>query len=136
MEISDTDKARIRILIVEDNRINQIIARGFLNRYGLTADMAKNGREAIQKIEENDYHLVLMDVQMPEMDGLEATRFIRTQLRSPKRDVKIMAMTASVMEKEINKCFDSGMNGYIAKPFDPENLYEKITAMLNDGDVA
>lgn len=136
MEISEVAKSKIRILLAEDNQINQLVAQSFLNRYGFKTDVAENGKEAIQKVIDNDYSLILMDVQMPEMDGLEATRYIRTQLKSPKCDVKIMAMTASVLKKEIDKCFEAGMDAYIPKPFDPKVLYEKIVSLVCEQKVA
>ncbi len=126
IEISAEQKSKIKILLAEDNKINQIVAIKFLDRFGFQSEIANNGLEAVQKTEENDYDLILMDVQMPEMDGLQATRIIKSSLKTKNKNIKIMAMTASVLKQEINKCMDAGMDDYIPKPFDPNELYEKI----------
>ncbi|MEM9338683.1 MAG: response regulator [Bacteroidota bacterium] len=124
------DKSKVKVLLVEDNQINQMVAVNFLKKRGFQSDTAYNGIEAIQRMEEKEYDLVLMDVQMPEMDGLTATRHIRKNLKSPNKDVKIMAMTASVLKHEIDRCFEAGMDEYIPKPFDPDELYSKIVKLI------
>ncbi|MFI5218107.1 MAG: response regulator, partial [Bacteroidia bacterium] len=88
------------------------------------------GKEAIELLRKNKFDLVIMDIQMPEMDGYEATKFIRTNFKKPVCDIPVLAMTANVIKEEIEKCFDSGMNAYIAKPFDPDDLLNKITGLL------
>lgn len=130
IQISDEEKAQIKILLAEDNKINQIVAKRFLDKFGFQSEIANHGKEAIQKVQENDFDLILMDIQMPELDGLEATRFIRNSLKEEKKkNIKIMAMTASVLKKEIDRCYEAGMDEYIAKPFDPDELYNKILSL-------
>ncbi len=130
IKVSDEEKAKIKILLAEDNKINQLVAKRFLDRFGFQLDIANDGKEAIQMVTDNKYDLILMDIQMPELDGLEATRFIRTNMNSGhNKGIKIMAMTASVLKKEIDRCFEAGMDDYIPKPFDPDELYEKIVTL-------
>lgn len=123
-------RANVKILLVEDNQINQMVAQNLLIKYGFQLDIANHGREAIEKVKDNDYDLILMDVQMPEMNGLEATRYIRSNFSEPKCDVKIMAMTASVLKREIDICLEAGMDDYIPKPYEPEELYQKIMHLV------
>jgi len=92
--------------------------------------VVENGIEAIDKVTQNDFDIVLMDIQMPEMDGYEATRQIRSTLPEAKRHVPIMAMTAHVMPSEEERCYNAGMNGYISKPFDTQTLYTKIESII------
>ena len=120
----------MRILLVEDNHINQMVAQNLLVKYGFQLDIANHGLEAIQRMERQDYDLVLMDVQMPEMNGLEATKYIRSKFTQPKCDVKIMAMTASVLKREIDICLEAGMDDYIPKPYDPDELFQKIIRLV------
>jgi signal transduction histidine kinase/CheY-like chemotaxis protein len=129
--VSDREKAEIRILLVEDNKINQLVAKKFLAQFGFQSDIANDGKEAIQKVKENDYSLILMDIQMPEMDGLEATQLIRSMDNLVKKEVKIMAMTASVLKEDVAECYDAGMNDYIPKPFNPTELYNKILTLTH-----
>ncbi|HKR04820.1 MAG TPA: response regulator [Bacteroidia bacterium] len=121
-----------KILLVEDNPFNQIVATDTIQDLikGIQLDVADNGRKAVDMLRKNAYDLVIMDIQMPEMDGYEATKFIRSNFPAPVKDIPIMAMTANVIKEEIEKCFDSGMNSYIAKPFDPEDLFNKISSLL------
>jgi len=114
---------RKRILLVEDNIINQQVAMGFLKRYGLKADATANGEEALKALENIPYDLVLMDVQMPVMDGFEATRRIRDpQSKVLNHNVPIIAMTANALQGDRELCLEAGMNDYISKPIDPEKL--------------
>ncbi len=114
---------RKRILLVEDNIINQQVAMGFLKRYGLKADATANGEEALKALENIPYDLVLMDVQMPVMDGFEATRRIRDpQSRVLNHNVPIIAMTANALQGDRELCLEAGMNDYISKPIEPEKL--------------
>jgi two-component system sensor histidine kinase/response regulator len=106
-----------RILLVEDNHINKRVALGSLKKIGYKADVAENGLEALQALEKRSYDLVLMDCQMPEMDGYEATRQIRNpDSRVTNHDVPIVAMTANAMPDDQQKCMDAGMNDYLSKP--------------------
>ncbi|MEM7801765.1 MAG: response regulator, partial [Chloroflexota bacterium] len=105
-----------RILLAEDNIVNQKVALRTLERLGYRADLAENGREAVNAALQNEYSLIFMDVHMPEMDGLEATRLIRQQL-PPDRQPLIIALTAGVLEKDRNLCLEAGMQKFLAKPF-------------------
>jgi len=110
--------ASLRILMAEDNPVNQKVALSMLKHLGYRADIANNGLEVLKALQERSYDVVLMDVQMPEMDGLEATR----QIRSRKIDTKILAMTAHAMEGDREECLDAGMNDYLSKPIRLDEL--------------
>jgi len=112
----------VRILLVEDNAINREVAIRMLEDTGMSVDIAVNGIEAVQQVASGKYDLLLMDVQMPEMDGLEATRIIRSDSRYA--DLPIIAMTAYAMSGDRERCIEAGMNDHISKPFDPEQLYD------------
>ncbi len=114
------------VLLVEDNDINRLYAGSILKKWHCRVDTAENGLVAVEKIKNNDYDLVLMDVQMPVMDGYEATKAIR-QLNSEKRNVKVIALTANATPSDIEKCLQAGMNDYLAKPFTPDELMSKIS---------
>ena len=115
----------INILVVEDNMLNQMLAIKVLKKQGFVTDVAENGFVAIDKHQNNDFDVILMDLQMPEMDGYEATRKIR-KLNGPKRDVPIIAMSAHTIKGEYERCMETGMSDFISKPFDTKELYEKI----------
>ena len=113
-----------RVLLVEDNEINQQVAMEILAGAGVEVFLANNGREAVKAVSENDYDAVLMDVQMPVMDGYEATRVIR---RDPRRhDLPIIAMTAHAMAGDKAKSLAAGMNDHVTKPIDPDELYRTL----------
>ncbi|WP_207682014.1 PAS domain S-box protein [Desulfonema magnum] len=120
----------IRILLVEDNRLNQKVALAMMKKLGLSADLASNGTEAIKAIRTTSYDLVLMDIQMPEMDGIEATKKIRnSELEA--RNIPIIAMTANVMKGDRERCLEAGMNDYISKPIDPDELLSAVEKQLS-----
>lgn len=120
------------VLLVEDNEINQQVARELLEGYGLQISLADNGQNAVDAIEEGHYDLVFMDIQMPEMDGYQATRVIR---RLPgKSDLPIVAMTAHAMMGDRERCLQVGMNDHIAKPLDPKELSIKLEMWLQTSD--
>lgn len=119
----------MKILLVEDNDINRLYAKSILQQWNCSVDIAENGLVAIEKIKNNFYDVVLMDVQMPVMDGYEATRAIR-MMDSPKRNAPIIALTANATRTDIEKCLSSGMNDYLPKPFTPDDLYRKIFSDL------
>lgn len=128
------DKVKnIRILIAEDNEMNQMVVVDTLEGLieGVQIDIAENGKIAVDKLQQKEYDLILMDVQMPVMNGYEASQYIREQLPPPLNKMKIMAMTASATKPEVDKCFSSGMDDYISKPFDPDDLLKKIIALIN-----
>ena len=118
-----------RILLAEDNITNQQVALGILKKFGLQASGVFNGIEALQMVKTEAFNLVLMDVQMPEMDGLEATRRIR-RLPSFVREIPIIAMTAHAMQGDREKCLQAGMNDYISKPVTPQGLSEVLAKWL------
>jgi len=113
----------VKILIVEDNEFNQFIAKAILEKWGGIVDIAENGQVAVTQLWLSDYHLVLMDLQMPVMDGFTATRIIREELN---KKIPIIALTANVTKEAIQKVFEAGMDAYISKPFDEEDLYIKV----------
>ena len=120
----------LNILLVEDNVLNQVLAKKVLSDWKWNVDIAENGLIAIEKVQAKAYDLILMDIQLPEMDGYEATRYIRTQLPPPKCNTPIMAMTAHAILNEEEKCVTAGMNGYISKPFNQKTLYSKIVSIV------
>lgn len=113
------------IILVEDNMINQEVAKTILQKKGFLVDIAANGMEAIESLGRKEYDLILMDLQMPIMDGLEATSIIRSDSDRRIRNIPIIAMTANAMSGDQEKCIIAGMNDYISKPFDPYELIEK-----------
>ncbi len=115
----------MRVLLVEDNDINRLYAKSILQQWHCSVDVAENGLVAIEKVKYNAYDVVLMDVQMPVMDGYEATRAIRL-LNSRMQEVPIVALTANATKTDIERCLASGMNDYLPKPFTPDDLYGKI----------
>lgn len=118
------------ILLVEDNPINQLVMEDLLSVVGLRVDLADNGKIALEKLQMQEYPLILMDVQMPEMDGLEATRRIRAMMDSWVKSVPIIAMTANTFEADIAECLGVGMNLHLAKPIVPEVLYKELAKFL------
>ncbi len=117
-----------RVLLVEDNPVNQLIASEILEFVGIRVDQAENGLEAIESVKKNDYSGVLMDIQMPDMDGYEATRIIRSRLKMEK--LPIIAMTALAMGGDRKKCISAGMNDYVSKPVDSGELYSVLKKNL------
>jgi CheY-like chemotaxis protein/HPt (histidine-containing phosphotransfer) domain-containing protein len=111
----------LRILVVEDNVVNQKVAQLLLRQLGQRADLATNGLEAVRALQRQDYDVVLMDCQMPEMDGFDATREIRQQIPQ-QRQPYIVAMTANALEGDREDCLNAGMDDYLAKPVDRERL--------------
>jgi signal transduction histidine kinase/DNA-binding response OmpR family regulator/HPt (histidine-containing phosphotransfer) domain-containing protein len=120
---------RARILVAEDNTTNQLVAVGLLERLGYRADVVSNGREAVEAVGRSRYDLVLMDCQMPEMDGFEATRTIR-QNESPDRRLPILALTADATVQGREQCLGSGMDDYVTKPIDRAHLREALLRWL------
>lgn len=115
------------LLLVEDNIMNQRVAKFTIEKWGAKLTIADRGAQAVELVANNRYDLILMDIQMPEMNGIQATAKIRKELKC---DTPIMAMTASVMQGERDNCVKAGMNDYISKPFNPQELNQKIWALL------
>jgi len=118
-----------RILVVEDNPINSLLVIKVLKKQGYETDVAENGKIALDKYHTNNYDIILMDLQMPEMDGYETTLHIR-ELKTVKKNIPIIAMTAHTIKGEYERCMEIGMNNFISKPFQPADLYEKINTLL------
>ena len=114
-----------RVLLVEDNELNQEVAMGLLETTHMSIDVADNGEIAVRMVGEHDYDLVLMDMQMPVMDGIAATKAIRSNPRFSA--LPIVAMTANAMEGDRERCLQAGMNGHVSKPIDPDALYAAVT---------
>lgn len=116
----------LRILVAEDNKVNQLVTIKMLENEGLIVDTVETGMEAVQHVKENNYALVLMDIQMPEMDGYEATAQIRKMEEGSDNHIPIIALTASAMEKDRELCVQAGMDDYIAKPVDKQNMLSAL----------
>ena len=117
-----------KVLIVEDNIINQELLSEILERLKCTVEVADNGKIAVDKVEKNHYDLVLMDIQMPEMDGIEATKTIRKN----SNEVPIVAITASIFHSDQNECTEAGMNGFLTKPYTFDQVKEMIAKFLSE----
>ncbi len=120
----------LRVLLAEDNPVNQRLARAMLERKGVTVEVANNGKEALEKRFSGEFDLVLMDVQMPEMGGLEATRKIREQEKALGVHVPILALTANALAGDRDMCLDAGMDEYLTKPIRPEALLAAIQRLV------
>lgn len=119
--------AKINVLIVEDNKVNQLLIKNILRKFGFEEmDTVENGRSALEKLKAHRYDIVLMDIQMPDMDGYEITRELRGKLNSVNKAVPVLAITADASEKEKEKARQAGMNDYVVKPYTPEELYNAI----------
>lgn len=123
-ESQSTD--HLRILLAEDNKVNQLVARKVFAAWNTHIEIADNGAIALEKFLNEEYDLIVMDIQMPEMDGYTAVKKIRNEFPPEKRNIPILAMTAHATESERQKIIDTGMNDYINKPFDPDDLKKKI----------
>jgi len=133
----DSDINNIKVLVVEDIALNQLLMRTLLDEFGFQCEIAANGKIAIEKLESKTFDVILMDLQMPEMNGFEATDYIRNEMKS---SIPIIALTADVTTVDLAKCKEVGMNDYIAKPVDEKLLYSKIVgeykkAMLVNGNI-
>ncbi len=115
-----------KILLTEDNPINQMVTTDLLEEEGATVVIANNGKEAIEILEKQDFDVILMDMQMPVMDGYQAMEHIRSTMPPSKQNVPILALTAHVTEEEVEKCKNAGADDYLSKPFNPRSLFIKI----------
>jgi two-component system sensor histidine kinase/response regulator len=122
----------LRILLAEDNLVNQKVAMGMLGKMGHRITLARNGLEALEQWRQSDFDLILMDVQMPEMNGLQATTQIRRE-EAVGAHIPIVAMTASAMSEDRDRCLAAGMDDFISKPVSHKSIEQMITAILSDG---
>ena len=120
----------MRVLLAEDNRVNQVVTSRLLEKQGLTVLVANNGREAIDTLSRETVDLILMDVEMPEMDGFEATRRLREKEKQSGEHIPVLAMTAHSAPSYREKCLSSGMDGYLSKPVQSSQLYDAIKGLL------
>lgn len=119
------------ILIVEDNELNQMLIKIYLDKIGLTYDCASNGEQAIAAVRDNEYDIILMDIMMPVMDGVTATRKIRADW-SQGEEVPIIALSANALDDQIEEYYQAGMRGYVSKPIRCEDFYKIIAALLEE----
>jgi CheY-like chemotaxis protein len=121
-----------RVLLFEDNLFNQVVAKQILNATieGVQLDIAENGLVGLEKLKQNDYDIVLMDIQMPELNGYETSQKIRNEFTGAKKNIPILAMTANAIKEEIEKCMEYGMDDHITKPFEPSDLLSKMSKLL------
>lgn len=127
-DIAIPDLTEFHMLLVEDNAINRQVAKGFLADTGIAVDVAENGLIALDKVANNRYDIVLMDIQMPEMDGISAAKAIRGELKID--SLPVVAMTAHAMEADVKRSFEAGMNDHITKPIEPDVLYRTLVKHL------
>ena len=121
------DLAGLHVLLVEDNRINQVLASSILEELRVSVTLADNGRRALELLDKENFDLILMDIQMPEMNGVQATEYIRQKL---KLQIPILALTANAFKEDSESYLEAGMNDYLSKPFDADQLTEKIGLLL------
>ena len=128
------ERSKINVLVAEDNVVNQRVAQSLLRKLGYRCEIAANGKIAADALLESEFHLVLMDCQMPEMDGFEATRLIRSRERRRDERIPIVAMTANAMSGDREACLDAGMDDYVSKPVNPAALAKVIDKWaMSDG---
>lgn len=125
--ILPTEEKHIKVLVAEDIVLNQLLMKTLLDDFGFEHEIASNGKIAIEKLQQNTYDIILMDLQMPEMNGFEATEYIRNTMNSK---IPIIALTADVTTVDLTKCKAVGMNDYLSKPVDEKVLYNKIVGLL------
>ncbi len=128
---SDQTGAQLRILVVDDVPVNQVVVEKMLDSLGYHVETASNGIEAVERVRERHYDLIFMDIQMPEMDGYEATRIIR-ELDLEVAGVPIVAITANTQDADRDACIEAGMNDFIAKPFVKQQLVTLLERYFPD----
>ncbi|HLO28671.1 MAG TPA: response regulator [Anaerolineales bacterium] len=132
--LAEQKKLGLRLLLAEDNPINQKLAVVLLQKAGYSVDAVETGAQALEKVQVNQYSAVLMDVQMPEVDGLEATREIRQFERTTGQHLPIIAMTAHAMQGDRERCLEAGMDDYVSKPLEPKVLFNVLDRWVQAGD--
>jgi CheY-like chemotaxis protein len=130
LELSTLGQKRLRVLVAEDNAVNQTITARMLGKLGHSVTVAADGNEALAAWERTEFDLVLMDVQMPSMDGLECTSAIRSREQWRGGHVPIIALTAHALKGDEERCLRAGMDGYLAKPVRSEDLYSTIARAM------
>ncbi|WP_269684851.1 CHASE3 domain-containing protein [Flavobacterium lacustre] len=128
----DNEIKDLKVLVVEDMALNQLLMKTVLDDFGFERDIAENGKIAIEKLKNNTYDIILMDLQMPEMNGFDATEYIR---KTMKLTIPIIALTADVTTVDLEKCKAVGMNDYLAKPIDERILYSKIVSLIKKNSI-
>ena len=121
----------LRVLVAEDNPINQAVACRLLEKRGHTVVMTADGGDAVRRAGEESFDLIMMDLQMPGVDGIEATRRIRRSEQTTGRHIPIIALTAHAMEGDRDRCLAAGMDAYLTKPLQPDDLFRLIDALGN-----
>jgi PAS domain S-box-containing protein len=126
------NNSNLKVLIAEDVDINQLVIKKHMQKFGFVAEFAENGKVALDKLNSGDYDIILMDMQMPVMDGYEAIKKIRADFPSPKKDLPIISITASVLGEAPQKCLEAGANDYVPKPYNVAELRKKIETLVAD----
>jgi len=128
--VARVSRASLRVLLAEDNRINQMVAKRLLERWGHAVVLAQTGREAVAAHAQQKFDVILMDMQMPEMNGFEATAAIRAAEGTSSDGTPIVAMTAHAMKGDRERCLAGGMDDYVSKPINPAVLFDVIDRVL------
>ena len=123
---SESVSRSVNVLVAEDDSINQLVIKKHMEKFGYKADFADNGQDAIEKLKSGNYDIVLMDMQMPVLDGYEAIQIIRKHLPGELNRIPIIAITASILSDASRKCLDAGADDYVPKPYDINDLHEKM----------
>ena len=118
-------------MIVDDIFVNQFLAQTIINDFGFESDIADNGKIAIELLEKNEYDVILMDLQMPEMNGWDATTYIRNNMQPQKATTPIIAVTADITKRDVDRCKEVGIDEYVSKPINESELLEKIIHLVN-----
>ena len=133
-DAADLSLDGMRVLVVEDNPVNQFVAREMLENWNAFAVIASGGGEALEILKDRSFDVVLMDIQMPDMDGFETTRRIRGDLGISSVNLPIIALTASALREQRDRAYDAGMNDFVMKPFDPIHLHDRIVRLVEAGE--
>ena len=131
-DLNNLDLENVRILVVEDNKINQMITKKILNKMNLVCDLVDNGEDAVEKVKEVAYNVVLMDIHMPGISGLEATK----QIRAFDKELTIFALTAVTLEDKMHEFEEAGFNDIISKPFKQEDFEKKLYEALKENETS
>ena len=126
--MSDTQSLKLNILVAEDNKVNQMVARKLLDKLGCQCSIAEDGAKAIEILNSGSFDAILMDIMMPVMDGIEATKQIRASDKDYSQ-IPIIAFTASVDDKDKDSCLSAGMNGFLSKPATVEQLTDALSSL-------